>query len=89
VSSSSKGKQALGNIEKACNMPVWLVLNLDQARTALESNEYSALVVDQAVLDTEPDASSNWTSLPVTNRALKDSGLFSFVLKRGRNFGVR
>jgi hypothetical protein len=58
VSPSPKGKQVVREIEKACNTPVWLVLNLDQADKAMASNEYSAVVVDQPVLDMEPDAVS-------------------------------
>lgn len=56
VSPSSKGKQVVREIERTCNAPVWLVLNLDQAEKAMGSNEYSAVVVDQPVLDMEPDA---------------------------------
>jgi len=58
VSPSCKGKQVVREIERACDAPVWLVLNLDQADKAMASNEYSALVVDQPVLDMEPDAVS-------------------------------
>jgi hypothetical protein len=58
VSPCSKAKQVLDVLEKSCEEPAVHASNLGQARKALQESQFSALVIDQAVLDMERDAAS-------------------------------
>jgi hypothetical protein len=58
ISPCSKGKQVLEVLQSTCHGAGLHVPNLGQARRALETRGYSALVIDQAVLDLEPEAAS-------------------------------
>jgi hypothetical protein len=58
VSPCSKAKQILDVLESSCGQPAVCASNLGQARKALREDKFSALVIDQAALDTEPDALS-------------------------------
>ena len=58
ISPCSKGKQVLEALQSTCQSAGLHVPNLGQARRALETRGYSALVIDQAVLDLEPEAAS-------------------------------
>jgi hypothetical protein len=57
ITPSARAQECAAALQQATNEPAQVATALHQAATELRAQEYSAVVVDQSLLDAEPDAS--------------------------------